>query len=82
MIVGIKKVVCTCKLEMKRTGGTFGGDSPATDTYYCRNCQKHIIVVTPKKKEQEEFSRRLAGGVVGLLPKGMDVEKVSYGNKD
>jgi len=60
MIVGVKEVVCTCSLEMRRTGGHFGGDSPVTDTYYCDNCRKHIIVVTPKEEEQEEFAKRLA----------------------
>jgi len=61
MITGVKKVVCTCGPEMRRTGGHFGGDGPVTDTYYCGSCQKHVIVVTPKEEEQKEFVERLAG---------------------
>lgn len=61
MIVGVKRVVCTCEQEMRRTGGHFGGDGPATDTYYCYYCQKHIIVVTPKGEEQKEFAERVRG---------------------
>ena len=60
MIVGVRKVICTCEREMRRTGGQFGGDGPVTDTYYCSSCQKHIVVVTPKKEEQEEFTQRLS----------------------
>jgi len=59
MIVGVKKVFCTCEKEMRRTGGHFGGDTPVTDTYYCRDCRKHIIVVTPKRDEQEDFANRV-----------------------
>jgi len=58
MIVGIKRVVCTCGKDMRRTGGVFGGEI-TQDTYYCYDCQKHIIVITPKIKEQEEFAERL-----------------------
>ena len=60
MIVGVKKVVCTCWKDMRRTGGVFGAEV-TTDTYYCDDCQKHIIVVTPKREAQEEFAKRLAG---------------------
>ena len=60
MIVGVKSVICTCGKTMNRTGGVFGGDEPTQDTYYCRTCQKHIIVVTPNRKEQEEFTQRLS----------------------
>lgn len=60
LTVGIKKAICTCGEDMKRTGGTFGGDSPSTETYYCSSCQKHIIVVTPHQEEQEEFVQRIA----------------------
>lgn len=59
MIVGVHKVICTCEREMRRTGGTFGGDSPTTDTYYCDDCEKHVIVVTPNKEEQSDFTQRL-----------------------
>lgn len=59
MIVGVKSVICTCGRVMKRTGGVFGGDPSATDTYYCTTCRKHVIVVTPKKEEQEEFAQRV-----------------------
>ena len=58
MKVGVKKVVCTCGKEMRRTGGVFGGEI-TTDTYYCGDCQKHIIVVTPNKEEQEEFAEKV-----------------------
>jgi len=58
MIVGVHKVICTCDKEMRRTGGTFGGEI-TSDTYYCDECKKHIIVVTPKKEEQAEFSQRV-----------------------
>ena len=58
MIVGVKKVVCTCGKEMRRTGGKFGGER-ITDTYYCDDCQKHIIIVTPKREEQAEFAERV-----------------------
>ena len=57
MIVGVKKVICTCEKEMRRTGGSFGGDLPTTETYYCYDCQKHVIVVTPKREEQVEFAQ-------------------------
>jgi len=57
MIVGIKKVVCTCGTEMRRTGGVFG--EVVTGTYYCDSCRKHIIVVTPNQKDQEEFAQRI-----------------------
>lgn len=60
MIVGVKKVVCTCELEMRRTGGNFGSDGPTTDTYYCSSCRKHVIVVTPNEKEQEEFTQQVS----------------------
>jgi hypothetical protein len=59
MIVGVKKVICTCGLEMLRKGGVFGGDVVTQDTYYCPNCQKHIIVLTPKEDDQKEFVDRL-----------------------
>ena len=58
MIVGVKKVICTCEKEMRRTGGCFGKEQ-MTDTYYCNNCQKHIIVVTPNPKDQKEFAERV-----------------------
>lgn len=58
MIVGVKKVVCTCESEMRRTGGQLGGEI-TSDTYYCDSCQKHVIVVTPKKEEQEEFAQKV-----------------------
>ena len=58
MIVGVKSVICTCGRVMKRTGGVFGGEI-ASDTYYCSDCQKHVIVVTPKKEEQEEFAQKV-----------------------
>jgi len=60
MIVGVKKVVCTCGKDMRRTGGVFGGEI-TSDTYYCDDCQKHIIVITPKTKEQAEFTSMLGG---------------------
>ena len=59
MIVGIKKAVCTCGMDMRRTGGTFGGDSAPTDTYYCAACEKHVVIGTPKKEEQVEFTQRI-----------------------
>jgi len=59
MIVGVKEVFCTCGTVMKRTGGTFGGDGPFTDTYYCKACTKHVIVVTPQQEEQEKFYKRI-----------------------
>lgn len=59
-IVGVKKVVCTCGEDMRRTGGVFGGEM-TTDTYYCDDCQKHIIVVTPKREEQVEFVLKIRG---------------------
>jgi len=58
MIVGIKKAVCTCGKEMRRTGGVFGGEQ-TTDTYYCNDCRKHIVVITPNHKDQEEFAERV-----------------------
>ena len=60
MIVGVKKVICTCEKEMRRTGGSFGGGEQTTDTYYCDACQKHVVVVTPNHKDQEEFTERMA----------------------
>lgn len=60
MLVGVKRVVCTCGKDMRRTGGVFGGEI-TQDTYYCDDYQKHIIVITPKTKEQEEFTARLGG---------------------
>jgi len=58
MIIGIKKAICTCGKDMKRTGGMFGGEI-TQDTYYCGDCQKHIIVLTPNIKEQGEFTEKL-----------------------
>jgi len=58
MILGVKKVICTCGKDMRRTGGVFGSEI-IQDTYYCDDCQKHIIVITPKTKEQEEFVERV-----------------------
>ena len=58
MITGVSKVICTCGIEMRRTGGVFGG-AITTDTYYCKDCQKHVIIVTPKTKEQEKFYREM-----------------------
>jgi len=58
MIVGVKKVICTCGKEMVRTGGSFGGDSPSTETYYCSDCRKHVVIITPKELEQKEFAQR------------------------
>ena len=58
MQVGVRKVVCTCGKEMRRMGGTFGGGKPTTDTYHCYRCQKHVVVVTPDIREQEEFAAR------------------------
>jgi len=62
MIVGVKEVICTCGKDMIRTGGVFGGEQ-TTDTYYCRDCQKHIIVVTPRQLEQDEFATRISHNV-------------------
>ena len=59
MIVGVKSVICTCGRVMKRTGGTFGGDGPTTDTYYCSSCKKHVIIVTPIQEEQTEFANQI-----------------------
>lgn len=61
MIVGIKKVVCTCGKDMTRTGGVFG--EIMSDTYFCKICQRHVIVVTPNWKDQEEFAQRLKAKV-------------------
>ena len=61
MIVGVKSVVCTCGQQMRRTGGSFGGNPPSQDTYYCSLCQKHVVVVTPNQDDQEEFVRELEG---------------------
>lgn len=58
MIVGVKKVICTCGEDMIRTGGVFGGESLPQDTYYCANCPKYIVVITPKEKEQTGFTQR------------------------
>ena len=60
MIVGVKSVICTCGRVMKRTGGVFGGEQ-TTGTYYCSGCRKHVIVVTPKKEDQEEFAKKIDG---------------------
>jgi len=59
MIVGVKKVICTCGKAMVRTGGSFGGDSPSTETYYCSACRKHVIIITPRELEQKEFAQRV-----------------------
>jgi len=59
LTTGIEKITCTCGKDMALLGGRFGGNGPITDTYYCSSCQKHIIVVTPKQKEQDEFIQRL-----------------------
>ncbi len=66
MTVGVKNVTCTCGHEMRRTGGVFGGDGPPQDTYYCDTCQKHIIILTPDNKDQEEFYLRLKGQSSGV----------------
>lgn len=55
---GMMKVVCTCGKDMRRTGGSFGGNI-TQDTYCCDDCSKRIIVITPKVKEQEEFAKRV-----------------------
>lgn len=57
LTVGVKEVVCTCGGQMKRTGGVFG--EIFTDTFYCYNCQKHVVIVTPSHEEQEEFAERM-----------------------
>jgi len=59
MIVGVKKVMCTCSRGMVRTGGSFGGDSPSTETYYCSSCAKHVIIIMPNEPEQKEFAQRV-----------------------
>ena len=59
MIVGIKSAVCTCGKEMDRVGGALGGAYASQDSYYCADCQKHVIVVTPNQEEQADFSNRL-----------------------
>lgn len=59
MIVGVKTVVCTCGATMRRTGGVFGGDGPTQDTYFCDQCQKHVILLTPKEEAQKEFRERI-----------------------
>ncbi len=68
MLVGVRTVTCTCGKCMVRTGGSFGGGKPTTDTYYCPNCEKHIIVVTPLKEKQGKFSKKIKG--VGNRHKG------------
>lgn len=64
LVVGVRNIICTCGNLMKRMGGTFGGGHPATDTYFCSACQKHIIVVTPNPKEQAEFLSEVSNGKV------------------
>ncbi len=60
LICGVKTIVCTCGKTMERVGGEFGGNLYASaDTYYCSECQKHVIVVTPKSEEQESFKDEL-----------------------
>lgn len=56
--IGVDKVVCTCGEDMRRTGGVFGG-AVMSDTYYCSNCKKHVVVVTPKEEEQVDFALRM-----------------------
>ena len=67
LTVGIKSAMCTCGFVMKRTGGTFGGDSPSTETYYCRGCRKHVIVVTPHELEQKEFAESVDAKVASTV---------------
>lgn len=59
LIVGVRKVVCTCGKEMERKGGVFGGHYASQDSYYCADCQKHVIIITPNQEDQEDFVRRL-----------------------
>lgn len=58
-MAGVKKVVCTCGKKMENTGGVFGGEI-TNDTYYCSDCRKHVIVVTPNQEEQEKFAQRVS----------------------
>lgn len=67
MLLGVKKVICTCEREMRRTGGTFGDDRfPDKSTYYCSDCGKHVIVLSPNTKAQEEFRDELQEGLGSL----------------
>jgi len=58
MFVGVGRVVCTCGKNMEGTGAVFGCELTQI-TYYCSSCKKHIIVVTPGIKAQEEFAQRV-----------------------
>lgn len=57
MIVGVKRVICTCETEMIRTGGVFGVETTSS-TYYCEGCRKYVLVLTPNEKKQKDFRRK------------------------
>ena len=61
LTVGVHQVVCTCREEMKRKGGVFGGVYASQDSYYCSSCQKHVIIITPHQEDQVDFVKRLGG---------------------
>lgn len=62
MIVGVKKVVCTCGKEMERTGGVFGDGTPTIDTYLCFDCGNAVNVVTLSQEESNRLTKEIRDG--------------------